>query len=335
VAKPKSKAKSKSRSSSIASSIAAIEQWMRTNGAPRLANNLAAGATNKQLDAIAAKSKLKLPEDLRELYRVHDGQPGEQDCFIENMTLLPLAAAAASYKGFVAEYIAASSPHGVLAYNPYAPEWETVQLTKEEISKRWWPIAVDAREGLREVLAMNFDSGRVFWLDRKNPPHFNLAANSLRQFFELYERAVVEGRYKVTEGFGEYYLARCFEWVVPGATTVPAVKSAQNVVDETFAAGLGKSLMFLVEDVTVKGRSAQVVIAVHRPPAFHERLARSPFLKKSIADFADDLLAALPAMRWSVSLVPVDVDEQRFELYLRRTPGAAHLLTVWLRTRRS
>ena len=62
-------------SDSLRDAIHRITRWMRANEAAVLADNLAPGATDVELQAIEARFGYPLPPELRALWAMHHGQP--------------------------------------------------------------------------------------------------------------------------------------------------------------------------------------------------------------------------------------------------------------------
>jgi cell wall assembly regulator SMI1 len=69
--------------------LARLETWLRTH-APAVAESLRPGLSDAQIDALEASRRLRLTQDLRTLYRWHDGADGEDAEFIPTYRFLPL-----------------------------------------------------------------------------------------------------------------------------------------------------------------------------------------------------------------------------------------------------
>ena len=61
------------RAAPVADSWLRLERWYRIH-APDVIESLRSGATEQQISAIEAESGIQLPEDVRQSYRIHDGQ---------------------------------------------------------------------------------------------------------------------------------------------------------------------------------------------------------------------------------------------------------------------
>ena len=305
--------------------IAAIKSWMQSNGAPRLVENLSKGASAAAIAKIEKAAGVKFPPALCDLYRLHDGQPEEGDCFIESLNFLSVDAAFDERKTLLLRYI--RGPYGVL---DYGKEWKDAPLEEREISERWWPIAV--MDG--DMVVMNLDSGRVFWAHKDVPP-LTLAANDLPSFFETYLSRLEAGVYRLDEGFGEYYLASNEPWPVPALPRARAARARaarvretpEMIVERIFKEVLGRNLFFLFDEVTGSEGELGVALVFHTPRAWAKRLHAHPVVKEPIARFKAALRDAFPGHTCAIELRPVEVSESSLRVYLKQSgPAGAELL---------
>ena len=79
----------------IRAAVGRICRWMDAHGAPLLVENLAPGATPGRLAQAEIEAATALPEDLRTLWSLHDGQREEGNGFIESYDLLSVEGALA------------------------------------------------------------------------------------------------------------------------------------------------------------------------------------------------------------------------------------------------
>jgi cell wall assembly regulator SMI1 len=301
--------------------IEAIERWMRKNGAPRLADNLARGASAAAIGAAEKKAGVAFPAALRDLYRLHDGQPEELDCFVENLNLLSMAAAAHARETFLRRYV--QGRYGVLRCREEAEAWTPTSLLDAEISERWWPLA--RMDG--DFLVTNLDSGRVFWAAKDVPP-LKLAAESLPEFFATYLRRLEAGDYALEDGFGEYYLAPKKPWPTPAAPAAAkrTRKPPETIAEETCDDVLGDNLFFLFDDLELAGGRATLKVAFHCPSAWVARLREHPIVTEPLKRLEAAIARAMP-MPTKIVLEHVDVGLDSLRLYVRRAgPSGAQLL---------
>ena len=172
---------------------AAVERicrWMNDHGAPLLVENLAAGATESELAEAEQKLGHALPEGLRALWSLHNGQDGEHNGFIEWYDFLSIDWSVAQHES-------------VMACIEFARENPTTwgaELTAEELqSEHWFPFA--GRDS--DSLAVGV-TGRVFRFDHDDSP--KLIAHSFAEWLDGYAERVEADDYEVDEGFGDYYL---------------------------------------------------------------------------------------------------------------------------------
>lgn len=175
---------------------AAIERvcgWMNAHEAPLLVDNLAAGAS--AADSAEAEAALggPLPDDLRSLWSLHDGQLEDQNGFLEAYDFLSIARARGEQETLLMS----------IEYARTAPDaWKKTGGTEEELlSNRWVPFATQDSDSL----AVCCVTGRVYECPHDDSPR--LLAPSLADWLDGYAARVLADDYTVEEGFGDYYLA--------------------------------------------------------------------------------------------------------------------------------
>lgn len=175
-------------------SIDRIAEWMRSNGAGVLADNLAPAASFSALAAFETSLGFSIHSDLRALWLLHDGQREELNGFIGSLDFLSMARARSEHRTIVAnlESVRAES------------WWERGGLTREEVETNAWLPFAGRDSDLRAVCCV---SGRVFTVAKDVPP-ISVQSPSLPEWFRSYADAVTAGRFEITEGFGDVYLER-------------------------------------------------------------------------------------------------------------------------------
>lgn len=183
---------------SLLDSFRRLTTWMRANGAPLLAENLAPGAKPAQLIKLEHRLGFKVPLGLRTLWLLHDGQRKPLNGFVGPLQLLPVA--------WVLNERARTA--AVLARLRAAKGgWRSAGITPEEAqSEQWVPIA--ARD--EASLLVHATTGRVFagTLDGEDDvPPLHLVAPSVAKWLASYAQSVQDGEFELTPGFGDYYLS--------------------------------------------------------------------------------------------------------------------------------
>lgn len=171
------------------SAVERISQWMNDNDAPLLVENLAAGATEKDLAHAEATFGITLPADLRALWSLHNGQIDEGNGFIEAFDFLSISRSIEQQETVL----------GCIEFEREAPElW---QGTPEELQSDYWiPFAGQDSDSL----VVHAVTGRVFCCYHDDSAE--VIAESLGDWFEAYAARVEADDYKVEDGFGDYYL---------------------------------------------------------------------------------------------------------------------------------
>jgi cell wall assembly regulator SMI1 len=179
--------------SQLQTSLERIKRWMLKNGAPLLVENLAAGASEATLRKATADFGFPIPEELRRLWLLHDGQREELNGFVEGLDLFDTRRARGEL----------STVKMFLEFIREDPSsWAEAGVSADEAqSDRWIPFA--GRDS--DLLVVSAISGRVFSCGKDSPP-LHLLANSLAEWAETYARHVEADDYSVEEGHGDYYL---------------------------------------------------------------------------------------------------------------------------------
>lgn len=180
------------RSDRIKAALERISRWMNGQGAPLLVENLAPGATEERLAQAEAEFGIALPNDLRALWSLHDGQREEGNGFIEAYNLLSVQWAVAQQESvLMCIEFARESPD----------QWPETGGTMDELrSNHWLPFAAQDSDSL----VVHGVTGRVFACDHDDSP--KLLTPSLAEWLEQYASRVEADDYAVEEGFGDYYL---------------------------------------------------------------------------------------------------------------------------------
>jgi cell wall assembly regulator SMI1 len=183
---------------SLLDSFRRLTTWMRANGAPLLAENLAPGAKPAQLVKLEHKLGFKVPPGLRALWLLHDGQRKPLNGFVGPLHLLPVA------------WVLNERAHTVALVKRLRAEkrsWSAAGVTPEEAqSEQWLPFA--ARD--QASLLVQASTGRVFAGNFENDasePPMHLVAPSVAKWLASYAQSVEDGQFELTPGLGEYHLA--------------------------------------------------------------------------------------------------------------------------------
>ncbi|MBP9084665.1 MAG: SMI1/KNR4 family protein [Kofleriaceae bacterium] len=182
------------RNVQLANAIDSIKTWMLEHGASLLVENLAPGATLELLDEVEAEFGFPIPGDLRDLWRIHNGQHEELNGFVDHLDLFDTQRAISELETvlmFVED----------LRESP--DDWSEAGIAPTEAkSNHWIPFA--GRDS--DLIVVSSVSGHVFTCGKDAPP-LHLIANSILQWAEEYAARVVADDYAVEDGFGDYYLA--------------------------------------------------------------------------------------------------------------------------------
>lgn len=183
---------------SLLDSFRRLTSWMRANGAPLLAENLAPGAKPGQIQKLEHKVGFKVPPGLRALWLLHDGQRKPLNGFIGPLQLLPIA--------WVLNERAATLKL-VARLRGTRRGWKLAGLTPDEAeSTQWLPFA--ARGDVSWLV--HGGTGRVFEGDLSiaaNETPVHLVAASVPGRLAAYAEAVEADEFELLEGLGDYHLS--------------------------------------------------------------------------------------------------------------------------------
>jgi cell wall assembly regulator SMI1 len=183
---------------SLVDSFRRLTAWMKANGAPLLAENLAPGAKPVSLVKLEGKLGFKVPPGLRALWLMHDGQRKALNGFVGPLQLLPVA-------WVLNERVRTAKVLAKVRVLPHAVT-KAAGLTKDEVqSDAWLPIA--ARDDAS--LLVHATTGRVFAasLAQDAEPPLQLIAESVPKWLAAYADSVEAGEFEVAPGFGDYHLS--------------------------------------------------------------------------------------------------------------------------------
>jgi hypothetical protein len=180
-------------SDSLREAVRRIAQWMRANEAAVLADNLAPGATDVELQAIEARFGYPLPPELRALWAMHHGQLAEFNGFLTSRDLLNATRALDEL----------DTVRPALESLREADDWATSGLTREELDSNEW-VPFGGRDS--DLLIIHARTSRVFACLKDWPP-VQLKAPSLTTWFADFAARVEADDYAVEEGFGDCYLS--------------------------------------------------------------------------------------------------------------------------------
>ena len=174
--------------------FARVSEWMQSHGAHVLVDNLAPGATPRELDAFEQQYHLRYPDDLRALWSLHAGQRSTLNGYFAERDFLGPAASHAAQQAVV-------EAHGSMRPDP---AWTAESgLTLEDAQSDAWFVV--AARGDNNLVVLSGLAGRVY-ARGKDPSTFRLIASSLLSWVEHYAYSVERGEYQVTAGLGDAYL---------------------------------------------------------------------------------------------------------------------------------
>lgn len=163
---------------------------MNENGAPLLVENLAPGASDEELVEAEAAFGVALPQELRALWAVHNGQHEEGNAFFPG--------------GFnwLSTSWAVGEQEALLMVIGFEREADNPRsATRAEVeSDHWLPFAGQDSD----MLAVHAETGRVFRCYHDDSPE--LLATSLGDYLAEYARRLEANDYRIEGGFGDYYL---------------------------------------------------------------------------------------------------------------------------------
>ena len=183
---------------SLLASFRRLTSWMRANGAPLLAENLAPGAKPGQIQKLEHKVGFKVPAGLRAFWLLHDGQRKALNGLIGPLQLLRITWVLNERERTLKL---------VGRFRGTRRGWKSAGLTPEEAeSTHWLPIA--ARGDVS--LIVHAGTGRVFAgdltaADDETPVY--LVAPSVPQWLSAYVESVEDDEFELVAGLGDYYLS--------------------------------------------------------------------------------------------------------------------------------
>jgi cell wall assembly regulator SMI1 len=178
--------------------IEGVKAWFVDRGAQAIVANLRAGVTEEQLRS-AEQQGFRLTDEMKRLYRLHDGQADwEADFFLPNVALLPLSTAM-EFTDYALDYFM-NCPDGHRSWVGQSldavTEWKghgfmgdiEDHLRPEEWTSSWFCFG----EGDNEHLLQNFDTGRIFSWHRKD--RSRLVGDSLASVLKRFSDDLANGR---------------------------------------------------------------------------------------------------------------------------------------------
>ena len=171
-----------------------FERWLSENCA-EFDGVLNAGATPEQLEAVESQLGIKLPDDFKSLYRIHDGQAEGSPGLFDGMEFLSLSGMLFEHKR-LSEFVASEGigkiDFGITADRGISPVyWK----------KSWVPFI---RHDCGNYYCVDLDptcegvSGQIIgmWL---MPPERSLLGRSTGDWFQRYVLQVLDGEYEYSE----------------------------------------------------------------------------------------------------------------------------------------
>jgi cell wall assembly regulator SMI1 len=170
-----------------------IETWLAAN-CPKILQDLAGPATDEQVREAEERLSSKLPADMLEIYRRHNGQGGNGPPLAGDWEFLPLDVLIGQWdaqKELMEDESFATSP--AVAQGPVKPVWWNV---------RWIPVTYDGVGDLQCVDLDPADGGRVgqvvvYWHDREVR---ECIAGSLTEWLTGLAGDLERGKYAVQNG---------------------------------------------------------------------------------------------------------------------------------------
>jgi cell wall assembly regulator SMI1 len=177
-----------------------IELWLREN-APQVLGTLNPGATKEQIEQIETKLAVALPRDMKESYRIHNGQSvnpvdGSVLVLIDGFELLSLEALAEIWAGWK-QMLEQGMFKGIQSEpsGPVQPFWW---------SNLWIPVTDN---GYGDHYCVDLDPGpgglvgQIISVWHENP-HRVVLAPSFRQWLDRFANALESGVYMFSEDYG-------------------------------------------------------------------------------------------------------------------------------------
>ena len=191
----------------VTRSLDDLKQWMQANGADAIVGGLRPGADEQRLEQIEKLLGRRFPPTLRQLYLLHDGQQDREALpfFGIDYVFADLEYGLQLISGMVYAYFGVQQPAPNRFWAPGNPKPAIKQsdfhrrvvaacgMQPEEETEGWWPLAAG---GSSSYIAVNLDTGRVFFAEKDSPP-LRLAGAGVGEFLAGYARAVRSGEYEV------------------------------------------------------------------------------------------------------------------------------------------
>ena len=175
-----------------------VESWLRVNS-PTVLESLRPGASDEEIAAAEAFLGVRLPSDVADSYRIHDGQQqgASAPSLIEGWSLLSLADVRNDW-GDVWKFLHDRGEYDGLAGEPQGP------IKPVWYNPRWIPIT-SGGDGNHHMLDLDPDEGGqsgqiiVVWHD---DPTRELVAPSFTEWFDRFARDLEAGRYVPSHKYG-------------------------------------------------------------------------------------------------------------------------------------
>lgn len=175
------------RPKGIAAAFALAKTWLQANAGSAIVKNLAKPATDAALAKAEKQLGFPIPEALKQVWKVHNGQKDEGNPFMRSYNFLSVGESVRFRKDFV------DSIQFLL------DDEDADELKPQERDDHWLPIAMQDSD----MLVVHATTGRVFDFCE------TLDVASARNFtawMEGYAQAIAQGAYRVEDGFGGVYL---------------------------------------------------------------------------------------------------------------------------------
>lgn len=185
--KPKPKRQRVAKPKGIAAAFAIAESWLDENGGAAIVKNLAKPATDAALAKAEKQLGFPIPDALKQLWKIHDGQKKEGNPFMHSYNFLSVSQSVRFRKDFV------KSIQFIL------DDEDADELKPQERDDHWLPVAMQDSD----MLVVHATTGRVF--DFCEELSAELQKNVVA-WMESYAQSIAQGAYTIEEGFGGVYL---------------------------------------------------------------------------------------------------------------------------------
>jgi cell wall assembly regulator SMI1 len=161
-----------------------VESWLATN-APDVLNNLQPGASDEQIQQLEESLGIEVPEDVKQLYRLHNGQAVGTPGFLRGNEFLSLEKIVDDWRGWI-EINGEFETEGIY-WNP-----------------KWLPLAHNGGAYICVDLDSEIgDVGRLIQARHEHIPEIEVVASSLRSWLEKFADELHAGVYEYYEGVYE------------------------------------------------------------------------------------------------------------------------------------